>query len=67
MKFFLKTIVFEGLAGCVREREQYRTNLKIVFKIIPNRWEIDARLRPEKDDAKIIEKYPTMQSQTIQK
>ena len=54
-KFIVKTMVFEGLAGCVREQKGIRqtSNMKpeSIYKSIQNRCEHDA----QKKDAKRME------------
>ena len=41
-KFIVKTNVFEGLAGCTRERKGYQTNIKNDTKSTQNLCKIDA-------------------------
>ena len=47
-KLIVETIVFEGLAGCVRERERYQTNINIMVKTNPNRRKIGAEMMHER-------------------
>ena len=35
-EFIVTTMVLKGLAGCVRERKRYQTNIKNDTKINPN-------------------------------
>ena len=61
-KFIVKTMVLEGLAGCVHERKCIKKYIKNEIKSFPksveNRCENDAR----KSDAKIMENGANMES-----
>ena len=63
LKRVVKTLVVEGLAGYVRERKRYQTNIqnesKIHLESIQNQCENDA----QKSDAKMVENCAKMDAE----
>ena len=57
--FIIKVMVFEGLAGCVRERKRYQTNIKHDTKIHSKIYEKSMQNVCSKSDAKNIEHHRT--------
>ena len=54
-KFIVITLVFEGLAGCVRERKSYQQNIKIDTLIHPKSMIKQCRIYARERDARMIE------------
>ena len=54
-QFIVKAMIFEGLSGCVRERNMYQKHIKHEIKSFPNSVENRCEKDARKNDVKMME------------